>query len=154
MKRLWLLLAVVVLGGSASGQAVTGTQSEPPVTVSQVKWGGNLVEFRTRAIKGPYATATVAEGVRVRTMSVTVANSGSLPIESIRLAFVFSDPETGKEWFRYKVWSKKRLLPGESRVIETAAVPTLGSPPRDQMAAKSAVIMEIKYSDGSVWRRM
>jgi len=152
MKRLWLLLTVVILGGSASGQAVTETQSQPPVTVSPVKWGSNFVEFRTRAVKGPYATRTFTAGVSVRTMSVTVANSGSLPIESIRLAFVFSDPDTGKEWFRYKVRSKKRLLPGESRSIETAAVPTLGWPPRDQVADKSVVIMEIKYSDGSVWR--
>ena len=143
MRRLWLPLAVAVLASSASGQAVTGTQSEPPVTVSPVKWGNTVVGSRFR---------TDYDGFNVRTMSVTVANSGSLPIESIRLAFVFSDPDTGKEWFRYKVRSKKRLLPGECRLIETTAVPTLGTPPRDLVAAKSVVIMEIKYSDGSVWR--
>jgi hypothetical protein len=85
-------------------------------------------------------------------MSVTVTNTGSLPIESLRLAFVLSDPETGEEWFRYKVRSRKRLPPGESRLIENAATPTLGNPPRDGLAAKSAVVTEVKYSDGSVWR--
>jgi hypothetical protein len=85
-------------------------------------------------------------------MSVTVTNTGRLPIESLRLTFVFSDPETGEEWFRYKVSSKKRLLPGESRLVEKSATSTLGSPPRDSLAARRAVVTEVKYSDGSVWR--
>lgn len=87
-------------------------------------------------------------------MSVTVTNTGSLPIESIRLAFVYSDPDTGEEWFRYKAHSKKRLLPGESRSIVKSVTATMamGEMPRDERAAKSAVVTEIKYSDGSVWR--
>lgn len=148
MRMLWLLLAVVALGGSASGQAPTDARSQPPVAVSAVTWGEHELAIRDRN-----NTGRPAPGFGLRAMSVTVTNTGSLPIESLRLAFVFSDPETGEEWFRYKVHSKKRLLPGESRLVEKAATATLGSPPRDGLAAKRAIITEVTYSDGSVWRR-
>lgn len=147
MKKLWLLFAVVALGSSASGQAPTEARSQPHVTVSAVTWGDHELTIRDRN-----NTGRPAPGYGVRAMSVTLTNTGPLPVASIRLAFVFSDPETGEEWFRYKVRSKKRLLPGESMLIEKAATATLGSPPRDGLAARRVVITEVIYSDGSVWR--
>jgi hypothetical protein len=154
VKRLWLLLlAVVVLEGSVLGQASTRLRTQPPVTVSAVTWESNFLLTGYYSIKGSYGTTTGGtRGFNIRTMSVTVTNTGSLPIESLRIAFVFSDPDTGEEWFRSKVHSKKRLLPGESRLIEKIALPRLGYPPRDSLAAKSAVITQVKYSDGSIWR--
>ena len=164
MKRLWILLAVAALQSSAWAQTGAVTRPQPPVTVSDVMWGGNYVTFRHNSkINGNpmslrnrrarlYGPTTRTGGIQMRTMSVTVTNSGSVPIESVRLAFVFADPETGEEWFRYKAHSKKRLLPGASVSIEKAATATLGWPPRDELADKSVVITEIKYSDGSVWR--
>lgn len=98
MKNLLLLLAVVILQDGASAQTATSTRTQPPLTASEVKWGG-------------------------------------------------------KEWFRYKLHSRKKLLPGESRLLEKAAMATLGWPPRDELADKSVVITEIKYSDGPVWRQ-
>jgi hypothetical protein len=153
MKRLGWLFAVVILAGSASGQTVTGPGAHPTVTVSAVTWQSNQVLQRTVTVKGNYGTTTRTEGVTVRTMSATVTNTGSLPIESIRLVFVLSDPDTGEVWFRYKAHNKKKLLPGESRLIVKAVTPTLGHVPRDQIAVKSATITEVKYSDGSVWRQ-
>jgi hypothetical protein len=154
MKLLRLLLAVVILEGGGLGQASSGTRTQPPVTVSGVTWRSNFLVTGHYAVKGSYGMTTAAtRGVLRRTMSVTVTNTGSLPIESLRIAFVFSDPETGEEWFRSKVRSKKRLLPGESRLIEKFAVPRLGYPPRDGLAAKSAVVTEVRYSDGSVWQQ-
>lgn len=156
MKRLWLLLlAVVVLEGSVLGQAaaVPRAKTLPPVNVSAVTWESNFLLTGYYSVKGNYGTTTGGTlGFNIRTMSVTVTNTGSLPIESLRIAFVFSDPDTGEEWFRSRARSKKRLLPGESRLIEKVALPRLGYPPRDRLAAKSAVITEIKYSDGSIWR--
>ena len=165
MKRLLLLLAFAIPQGGALAQTATSTRTQPPVTVSEVKWGGNYVVFRhsSRINGNPtslsnrrtqlYGPTSRTEGAQIRTMSFTVTNSGFLPIESIRLAFVFSDPDTGKEWFRYKLHSRERLLAGESRLLEKAAMATLGLPPRDELADKSVVITEIKYSDGWVWRQ-
>lgn len=165
MKNLSPLVAVVILQGGALAQTVTSTRTQPPVTVSEVKWGGNYVVLRhdSKVNGNPtslsnrrtqlYGTTSRTEGARRRTMSVTIANTGFLPIESIQLAFVFSDPGKGKEWFRYKIHGGKKLLPGESRLLEKAATATLGWPPRDELADKSVVITEIKYSDGSVWRQ-
>lgn len=165
MKKLLLLLAIVIPQGGALAQTATSTRTQPPVTVTEVKWGGNYVVFRhgsringnPRSLRNRrtqlYGPTSYTEGAQIRTMSVTITNSGSLPIESIRLAFVFSDPSTGKEWFRYKMQSRKRLLAGESRLLEKAAAATLGWPRRDELADKSVVVTEIKYSDGSVWRQ-
>ena len=149
---LWLLLALLPLKAGASGQTAAGTRPRPPVTVSEVTWGSNIVGTTNYLVGNNDGDMTFADGFNVRTMSVTITNSGSRPVESVRLAFVFSDPEAGVEWFRYEARSRKRLLPGESLVVRKAATPTLGVPRRDWIAAKSAVITEVKYSDGSVWR--
>ena len=150
MKRLWLLFAFVILAGGASGQDSKGVRPQPPLTVSEVKWDSNFVLPRTVSFNGAYGPNSLTTGILVRKTSVTVTNTGPRTIESIRLAFVFSDPSTGEEWFRFKTRSKKRLPPGESRSITKA---TLGSPPHAGVAAKRAVITEVKYSDGSVWRQ-
>ena len=145
MKMLLLLLAVSLLQGSAQGQTPEGPRLEPPVLVFAVKWGDHPVMESARHFNS-YVQPIL------RLMSVTVTNAGTRPIESLRVAFVFSDPDTGEEWFRYKVRRKKRLLPGESVLIEKGATPTLGVPARDELASKSAVVTEVIYADGSVWR--
>lgn len=147
MKVSLLLLIFVALGCGTTGQAQTANSPQSPVAVSAVAWDDHELTKRDRNNFGYFSGG-------VRTMSVTVTNMASLPIESVRLAFVFSDPDTGEEWFRYKVHSKKKLLPGESRSIVKAALARLAVTglPSDERAAKSAVVTEIKYSDGSGWR--
>ncbi len=145
-KMFWPLLAVFALGGSASGQTSTTSPAQPSVTVYNVQWKEHPLVASDRNYR------VVVHG-NVNTLSVSVTNTGRLPVESVRVAFVFADPDTGEELFRYKSRSKKRLLPGESRVIEKAVLTRPGWwPTIDDLAAKSAVVTEVKYSDGSVWR--
>ena len=145
-KILWLLLASVAVAGNASGQTPAVTQTQPPVVVSEVKWDEHPLvasERHFRDISHKFLSM----------MTVTVTNTGTLPVESVRVAFVFADPDTGQELFRYKSRSKKRLLPGESRIVRKAILTRPGwHMTIDDLAAKSAVVTEVKYSDGSVWR--
>ena len=144
-KMLRLMLAVVAVVGSASGQTPTVTHPPPPVDVSAVQWVEHALSISARHFGSMHRT--------VNTLAVSVTNTGNLPVESVRVAFVFADPDTGEELFRYKSRRKMRLLPGESRVVQKAILVRPGwSPSIDDLAAKSAVVTEVKYSDGSVWR--
>jgi hypothetical protein len=154
MKRLCTLLAFVALGGSALGQAPTDARPQPGASVSMVILRSDQLLFRQHRVRGFYGVRRENEGPHVYKMSATVTNTGSRTIESVRLAFVFSDPATGEEWFRYQVHSKKRLGPGENRELTKAATAktAVKGVLREEAAVKNAVITEIKYSDGSVWR--
>ena len=146
MKMPCLLLAAVAFAGGASGQAPTATQTQTPVAVSEVEWGEHALITSARNY-----SSSVHKTLYM--MTVTVTNTGTLPVESVRVAFVFADPDTGAELFRYKSRSKKSLLPGESRIIQKAVLARPGwYPTIDELAAKSAVVTEVRYSDGSVWR--
>jgi len=146
MKMLCLLLlGVAALGGGASERSQAVTQSQPPVAISEVTWGEHPLSISARKFGSPHRTSN--------TLIVSVTNTGTLPVESVRVTFLFSDPDTGEVLFHYKSRSKKRLLPGESRMIQKAVLTRPGwSPSIDDLAAKSAVVTEVKYSDGSVWR--
>ena len=161
MRRLWLLLLMTLVPCAAQAQtaqtATAGGVARPsPVEASEVFWStsdyflGYGVVSDARA---PGGRAAASYGLTLRHMAVTLTNTGSAPVVSVRLAFVFSDPSSGEEWFRYKSRRKTRLMPGESLVVEKVATATFGRPQRDQLAKKSVVVTEVKYADGSVWRR-
>ena len=165
MRRLWLLLLMALVPCAAQAQTATGEGAQQPLSVSEVTWGSSQHVFRQRSVPTGYPSVKGARGdnhegsrvvqdsLRLRHMAVTLTNTGGVPVESVRLAFVFSDPSSGEEWFRYKSRRKTKLLPGESVTVEKVATATFGFPPRDERAKKSVVVTEIKYADGSVWKR-
>lgn len=164
MRRFWLLLMMTLVPCAAQAQTATaataatagGVARPSPIEASEVFWStsdyflGYGVVYDARAAGG---RASSSYGLKLRHMAVTLTNTGSAPVVSVRLAFVFSDPESGEEWFRYKSRRKTRLMPGESLVVEKVATATFGRPARDELAKKSVVVTEVKYADGSVWRR-
>ena len=167
MRRLWLLLPLVLIPCAAHAQTATtaGSPARPsPIEASEVLWSTsdyNLDSARgfigRRATvtdrRSPYlGTQVVPDTLRLRHMSVVLKNTGDAPIQSVRLAFVFSDPASGEEWFRYKSHIKGQILPGECAVVEKVSTATFGFPPRDMLAKKTAVVTEVKFADGSVWK--
>lgn len=164
MKTFWMAIALVIVYASAGALTIGRAQEPAPVAVSDVVYDGTYVLMRTvsKVTGNPsslanrraqlHSSTERTDGVRMRTMSVNLTNPSSQTIQFVRLAFVFSDPANGEEWFRYKIRSKKKILPGETQKVEIAAVAALGWPPRDNLAYKHVVVTEVGYSDGSVWR--
>lgn len=163
MRRLWLLLLLTAFPCAAHAQTAAtatgaggGTARPSPIEASEVLWStssfmlGYGVVYSSQAVGGRTA---VAQRLPLRFMSATLTNTGDVPVESVRFAYVFSDPSSGEEWFRYKSRVKMRLMPGDGVVVEKVATASLGSSPRDMFAKKSVVVTEVKYADGSVWRR-
>jgi hypothetical protein len=165
MRRLWLLLLIALPCAAHAQTVTTGVGARPsPVEASEVIWSTS--DYNLDSARGfigrrptvtdprsPYVGTQVVPGtMRLRSMSVVLKNTSDAPVESVRFAFVFSDPATGEEWFRYKSRIKGRLLPGECAVVEKVATATFGFPPRDMVAKKTAVVTEVKFTDGSVWR--
>jgi hypothetical protein len=166
MRRLRLLLLIALPCAAHAQTATTGVGARPsPIEAAEVLWSTS--DYNLNSARGfigrrptvtdprsPYVgTQVVPDTMRLRHMSVVLKNTSDAPVESVRLAFVFSDPSSGEEWFRYKARIKGRMLPGESVVVEKFATATFGFPPRDMVAKKTAVVTEVKFADGSVWRR-
>ena len=159
MRRFWLLLLITLVPCAARAQtapvttAAGGGARQSPVSASEVLWSTSEHVRGYSVSNSGYGETAVKHALQLRHMSVTLTNTSDVPVESVRFAFVFSDPATGEEWFRYKSHIKGRLLPGECAVVEKVATASLGVPPRDMRAKKSVVVTEIKYADGSVWKR-
>src|SRR3712207_920381 len=97
MKRVWLIFALAAFAGVASGQSPQPeVRQRPDVTVSEVAWRTDDVLPRTYSTTNSYGKTGMEDRISVRIMSVTVTNTGRVPVKSVRLAFVFKDPDTGE----------------------------------------------------------
>jgi hypothetical protein len=77
----------------------------------------------------------------------TAYNSGSKTIKAIVWEYVFfADAAMNQELSRYQIITKKKLRPGETRVLKGV----VWSPSRSTY--QQASLRRIEYADGSVWQ--
>jgi hypothetical protein len=87
-----------------------------------------------------------------RAASVSLTNTGALPIKAVRLEFVFTDPSNGAEVLRLKHRTTKKLKPGVTKLIRKEARANRRVRRGDD-ASMSVEVTEIVYADGTKWRR-
>jgi hypothetical protein len=110
------------------------------------------------------ATKPVTPGwqmLNIYTYMIKVENTGAKTIKLIAWEYQFLDPATQQLKEQRKLTNRVKLSPGKSQVIECRLTrqPTIvvnanqiGRKYRDQFTER-AIITEIVYTDGSVWRR-
>jgi len=77
----------------------------------------------------------------------TAHNSGSRTIKAIVWDYVFfADAGMSQELYRYQIISKKKLKPGETKVLKGI----VWSPSRSPY--QQAYLRRIEYADGTVWQ--
>ena len=134
-------------GGGASGPAIHPTPtSRAPSAYPQP---GNYLRYSSRATGGGNYT----QGDDLwRRATVRMTNHGTRAVKRVRMEFVFQDPSTGEELLRVRHASKKRLGPGKT-FLHQKTVRTSRQTRRGDGAALSVRLTEVRYADGTVWRR-
>lgn len=103
----------------------------------------------------------IARNNRTRDASaVEIRNEGQKTIRAINYDFLFVDPATGKEFFRYNLKNKTRIAPGETKVLKDVVSDDrserfrpAGDPVLGTRTDYKVIIREVEFSDGSRWRR-
>lgn len=166
LLTLGLLAALAAIGAArAPVQDAAATAAAPPdVAVLGFEWKyagydrAETVKDNESSTTDDHSTAyKVTRGtvyVFKYTARATLKNAGTKAIKSVSWDYVFTDEKERKELRRYRLQSKRQILPGETQTVTAG----LGLDPKEKTrhittGKQSVELTRIEYADGSVWRK-
>lgn len=165
--RATLTLGFLLATLAAASAARPHSQDAPAqdVTVLGFEWryagydrAETIKENESSVADGPETLLRVSRGtvyVFKYTAKATLKNTGTKAVKSVSWDYVFTDEKERKELKRYRLQSKRQILPGETHTVSAV----LGLDPKEKAphiktGKQSVEITKIEYADGSEWKAM
>ena len=164
MKAALTLVLLAALAAVCAARAFDKGETAPDVAVLSFEWkyagydrAETVKENESSVNDDPSTAIKVARGtvyVFKYTAKATLKNTGTKAIKAVSWDYVFTDEKERKELKRYKLQSKRQILPGETQTL----IVGLGLDPKDKTrhiatGKQSVEITKLEYADGSVWKQ-
>jgi hypothetical protein len=84
---------------------------------------------------------------------VHLKNGGAKAVKAVNWDYVFAEPETGRELRRYRVESRRHILPGETQSLDKEIYVEPKENTRHLGTGRQSVLVtRVEFADGTVWR--
>ncbi|HWS54580.1 MAG TPA: hypothetical protein VN228_10650 [Pyrinomonadaceae bacterium] len=85
--------------------------------------------------------------------AATVRNDGAKAVRAVEWAYVFAEPEGGRELKRYRLQSKQTIEPGATATLTRDVSIKPDEESRHLTTGRQQVVVtRVEYADGSVWK--
>ena len=165
MKTALTLVLLAALAAVCAARAFDRDALPPDVAVLGFEWkyagydrAETVKDNEGNASDDPSTTYKVTRGtlyVFKYTAKATLKNNGAKAIKAVSWDYVFTDEKERRELKRYRLQSKRQILPGETQTLTVG----VGLDPKDKTrhittGKQSVEITKLEYADGTVWKAM